>query len=153
MNTTNFRKMYTPEEIKAIAGGGGGGKLYQHAIEFSSSAGAIIKYNSPEDPLIDALLVYIYNDRAEPFTIEELKDWLKSKNLSRIYMPSENLGRYTSAENLTYIVLDQSVYYLLSYEDIKVEMCLFNVNTKKKILWTYPYKISYKFNSDTVTPL
>ena len=25
MNTTNFRKMYTPEEIKAIAGGGGAG--------------------------------------------------------------------------------------------------------------------------------
>ena len=35
MNTTNFRKMYTPEEIKAIAGGGG--KLYLHQFQLPIS--------------------------------------------------------------------------------------------------------------------
>ena len=36
MNTTNFRKMYTPEEIKAIAGGGGAGGLTYETVDLGN---------------------------------------------------------------------------------------------------------------------
>ena len=48
MNQT-FRKMYTPEEIKAIAGGGGGGKLYMHILDFSQNGGIDIIKNQIQD--------------------------------------------------------------------------------------------------------
>ena len=54
MNTTNFRKMYTPEEIKAIAGGGGAGLEVIEITDVSATSGtlnadqmAIVNSNTP----------------------------------------------------------------------------------------------------------
>lgn len=80
MNTTNFRKMYTPEEIKAIAGGGGGGeanKLYCHNISFKNNSGILKDHNVK--PLVTKIMMTLYTNDATPFDATTLGTYLSDK--------------------------------------------------------------------------
>lgn len=78
MNEKTFRKMYTPEEIKAIAGGGGEAvKLYCHNISFKNTYGLVKDNNS--NPLVTNIMMTLYTNDATPFNATTLGTYLSDK--------------------------------------------------------------------------
>ena len=133
MNTTNFRKMYTPEEIKAIAGGGGAGLEVIEITDVSATSGtlnevqmAIVNSNTPscvkfnneyyyknDDNHTDGITVYTHTGYTEADGGATIKYFNITLATSAWTLTTTNLPGKLYVHTVRFAETSQNPYYFL----------------------------------------
>lgn len=156
MNATNFRKMYTPEEIKAIAGGGGGGKLYLHVINFFRSTGLI---KTPEDNiLVTSITLYIIC--SSPVLLDSWTDYqnliTKNQTHTNLYIPFNYDNIYSSSQDTIISSANTYIYNTPNYKSLVTNIRYFKIgstNTHLSNTSSSDYAFYYDKDDSIVIPL
>ena len=133
MNEKTFRKMYTPEEIKAIAGGGGAGLEVIEITDVSATSGtlneaqmAIVNSNTPscvkfnneyyyknDENHTEGITVYTHTGYTETDGGSTIKYFSITLATSAWTLTSTNLGKKLYMKTLSYRLSDDlSGFYL-----------------------------------------
>lgn len=135
MNTTTFRKMYTPEEIKAIAGGGGAGLEVIEITDVSSTATsgtlneaqmAIVNSNTPscvkfnneyyyknDDNHTDGIAVYTHTGYTETDGGSTIKYFSITLATAAWALTTTNLPGKLYVHTVRFAETGQNPYYFL----------------------------------------
>ena len=149
-------KTQTNDLTEVIEAGGGGGKLYLHAVNFSSSTGII---KTPEGTtLISSIILYIIC--SSPVILNSWADYqnllTKNQTKNKIYIPFNYDNQYVSSQDTIISSGNTYIYNTPDYKTLTTNVRYFKIgstNAHLSDITDSSYTSYYNKDNSIVIPL